>query len=161
MSFPLCCDALQHGCGNLLVGTTIAEEWSDIGFFQTEQAIAEFSVCGNAEPIAAAAERLAHAGDQANSAPAVGEFVVLSRGGGGLRQEWSGRDWSQRTKFCSQPFKDFMSEEDLISLPQTVGVQRHEFDESHDGISFPSESAEWDQLILGKPANGDCIELNR
>ena len=176
MPFLLRSNTAEHGLSNHLIGRVRSQEWLDVGFVMTEQAIAKTSVRGQTESIATTTERLTHTGNQPNSTFAIREFKILCRSMSDRISLWQqvhriaarmtiGRtrriDGSQCPELRFQPRNNLMSKQDLVALPLAVGIEWHEFDKSHDSICFASQLAKRNNLILSQSSYRNRVEFDR
>ena len=101
-----------NGLGHLGFSGVAPEHAADVGLLEREEAVPELAVGGQADAIAAHAERPADRGDEADPAAAV-DVVVIDRRrprilvGGRL----------ERADLAVDPLEDLGGEEDLVALP--------------------------------------------
>ena len=57
--------------------------------------------------------------------------------------------------------EDIGREQDLFSLPEMAGVERHVLDESQFQAMLPGKQAQRNDVVLGHSAHGDGIDLHR
>src|SRR5580704_8676969 len=106
-----------------------------------EQAGADFSIGGDADPAAVPAEWVRNRGDDADFADAIVEAVAACGFGAGVR------DLDQRAVF-GHAREYFVEGDHDFRRPGAVFFEGHELDESQYDILFASEHAEWNDLVF-------------
>ncbi len=102
-----------------------------------------------------AAERLA---DWSNDADFAGSISEMPSAGGFARV---GRlvDGDQ-LKPRLQPFENHLARDDVVELPGTGRIQRHEFDEAQADILLPGKGGQVLDLVVVDPADDDGVYFN-
>src|SRR5947207_2661526 len=109
---------------DLGIGSAVAQEGLQIGFFETEKTRAKFPVGGQPQAIALAAEGFSHRCDDSELAPPLRQPPAPGR-----FRSLGGSDWLER-KVTLHPGEDFLPADHEFFLPGARGIERHEFDET-------------------------------
>src|SRR6266436_7851028 len=119
--------------GQILVGGAFAEQTAQVMIVLAEEARAELAVGGKPDAGAMAAERLGDRGDEADfTGCAVGEALFA----GGLAALVG--DLFERPAGLDTPV-DLCGGDYQVTCPVTVGIERHEFDKTHDDAAIAGE----------------------
>jgi len=155
MPFPLVEDTLADGLGQVGIASSSANEGTEVGFLQREEAVAELAVRCQSDPIAKRTKRVADRGDDADASSAILEIEV-----GGRRPLISHLGGSERSDFSRQPREDLVSREYLAPFPVVGHVERHVLDESKLEVMFPGKLSQRNDVLLRLPLEGDGVQLD-
>ena len=137
--------------GDVFVGRAAAEQEFQVVIVLAEKAGAEFSVGGDADARAVAAERLGDGSDESDFARTVatirgGEFIFA----GGFALLVGNLD--ERPARVNAAI-DFGGGDHRVASPGAVGIERHELDEAHDQVAFARELGEGFDFVVIEAAH--------
>src|ERR1051326_2349555 len=140
---------------NFRTCATVSQRPFHVPLAAREQARAQLSVGGDADPVAAGAERLRDRVDEADLALPVGETEPP----GGRRQ--LGRNLDERPVLRFDQGADLAAGQHLVGAPRAVCVERHELDEADDVRLAAREPGERGNLFLRESLDRDAVQLDR
>src|SRR5579883_534394 len=155
MADPLFLDGGADGSGNFFVGRAAAQQLLNVGLLDGKEAIAQLAVAGQADAVAVEAERPGDGSDESDAADAVGETVL---GGGGARVAIGNFD--QGRDLARQDFDDLAGRKNLFAGPQSLRIQRHEFDKTHFIAALAAETNQRDDIGLDQVFDRDGINFD-
>src|SRR6266850_460319 len=137
----------------ILVGGAFAQHGAQVVIVLAEKTGAKFSVGGQADARAVAAERLRDWCDEADfTGGAVGE-TVFARGFAAL----VGNLYQGPARVNALP--DFRSGDDEIARPVAVRIERHKFDETHDNAALAGKFREGFDFVVVESADEDGVHF--
>src|SRR6266850_2918481 len=137
----------------ILVGGAFAQHGAQVVIVLAEKTGAKFSVGGEADARAVTAEGLRDWGDEADFAGgAVGE-TVFARGFAALVGNL------HQGPASVNALLDFRGRDDEIPGPVAVGIEGHEFDETHDDTAVAGEFCEGFDLVVIESADEDSVHF--
>ena len=141
----------------LVVAAAVAEDGAQVGLVEGEEAVPELPVGGDADAIAAAAERLGDARDHPHVALAVGVLEPLGR----LDVARAGDRLALQREDRVDGVEDLASGDDAIHRPLPLRVERHELDEADADATGTPVRREVDDLVVVHAAHDDAVDLDR
>src|SRR5258708_6503597 len=137
----------------ILVGRSLAKQGPQVMIVLAEQAGAELAIGSQPDAGAMAAEGLGDGSDEADfTGRAVGKTVLAS----GLAALV--RNLLERPTGVDA-LVDFRSGDDEAAPPVAVGIERHEFDKTHDDAALAGEKRESFNFVLVEAADQDPLHL--
>src|SRR5882672_6200532 len=137
----------------ILVGGTFAQHGAQVVIVLAEKAGAEFAVGGQTDARAVAAERLRDWRDEADFAGGAIRETVFARGFAALVGNLHQRPARVNALL------DFRGGDDEIARPVAVGIERHEFDETHDNAAVAGKFREGFDFIVIESADEDGVHF--
>ena len=138
-----------------LVGRPRAQRGAQVGLLAGEQAVAHLAVRGQPDPVAVAAERPGHRGDDADRGGSAVDEEQLGRGapprlGGGAEHE-----------LLLQAGEDLVGGDHLGPAPAVLRVERHLLDEPQVVAPVEAPAQQLGGLVVVVAAQQDGVDLDR
>src|SRR6185437_12360231 len=153
---PLSSHRRANCVGNCLIGAIVAQQSLYVRLLDRKQAIAQLAVAGNSNTVAVHAERAAYGCDESYAADAVRKAVFRC---GGPRILIG--NLNQRRDLTRQDFNDVAGEQDLLAVPQTLRIERHELNEADLDAALAAVASDRRNVRLNQIADRDHVQLDR